>query len=100
MRHRLAGPAVGEQFFASLRAVLDRARERTPTIRRCSRPCAAEESAVIDNAADGVVVSKGTSTSVAASGTIARSVVRGTKFDPVRQIGRGIEVGGSVTRRS
>ena len=56
-----------------------------------------EESAVIDNAADGIVVSKGTSAGAAASGTIARSVVRGTKFDPVRAIGRGIEVGNAST---
>jgi hypothetical protein len=56
-----------------------------------------EESAVIDNAGDGVVVSKGTSTGSAAFGTIARSVVRGTKLDPVRDIGRGIEVGNTST---
>lgn len=56
-----------------------------------------EESAVIDNAADGIVVSKGTSAGAAASGTITRSVVRGTKHDPVRDIGRGIEVGNAST---
>ncbi|MDB5217760.1 MAG: putative cell surface protein [Myxococcaceae bacterium] len=56
-----------------------------------------EESAVIDNAADGIVVSKGGSTGAAASGKIVRSVVRGTKFDPVRAIGRGIEVGNAST---
>jgi hypothetical protein len=56
-----------------------------------------EESAVVDNAADGIVVSKGTSAGAAASGKVTRSVVRGTKFDPVREIGRGIEVGNAST---
>jgi hypothetical protein len=56
-----------------------------------------EESAVVDNAADGIVVTKGTSAGAAASGTIARSVVRGTKLDPIRDTGRGIEAGNSST---
>ena len=54
-----------------------------------------EESAVIDNAADGIVVTRGTAAGAAASGRVARSVVRGTKFDPVLEYGRGIEVGNS-----
>ena len=52
-----------------------------------------EETAILDNATDGIVVTKGTAAGAASSGKVARSVVRGTKFDPILEFGRGIEVG-------
>jgi hypothetical protein len=58
---------------------------------------AAEEIAILDNVSNALVVTKGTATGAAASGTLRRSVVRGTRYDPVLEQARGVEVGRSST---
>jgi hypothetical protein len=56
-----------------------------------------EQSLVFDNSGSGITVGAGGPTGQPSTGTVVGSVVHGTKMDPVRQMGRGIETSGGST---